>query len=99
MRLRLVREGQQYLTRQGVLITVVDVMEAQGKLDSDFVIFEVGGIITSMTLESFNRQVHQLINESCLLAQAEYKEDLIKNKSSLSTITEKSGKVKMINNI
>ena len=80
MRLQLVREGQQYLTRQGVLITVVDVIEAQGKLDSDFVIFEVGGIITSMTLERFNRQVHQLVNESCLLAQAEYKEDLIKNK-------------------
>lgn len=80
MRLQLVREGQQYKTRQGVLLTVVDIMEAQGKLDSDHVIFEVGGILSSMTLESFNRQVHQLVNESCLLAVAEYKEDLIKNK-------------------
>lgn len=80
MRLQLVREGQQYKTRQGILLTIVDVMEAQGKLDSDFVIFEVGGVISSMTLESFNRQVHQLVNESCFLATAEYKEDLIKNK-------------------
>lgn len=80
MRLQLVREGQQYKTRQGILLTIVDVMEAQGKLDSDHVIFEVGGVISSMTLESFNRQVHQLVNESCFLATAEYKEDLIKNK-------------------
>lgn len=80
MRLQLVREGQQYKTRQGVLLTIVDVMEAQGKLDSDFVIFEVGGIISSMTLESFNRQVHQLVRESCFLTVPEYKEDLIKNK-------------------
>ena len=76
MRLQLVREGQQYLTRQGVLITVVDVIES----NPNYVCFEVGGILSYMDLETFNRQVHQLVNESCLLAQAEYKEDLIKNK-------------------
>nr|DAQ14807.1 MAG TPA: hypothetical protein [Caudoviricetes sp.] len=76
MRLQLVREGQQYLTRQGVLITVVDVIEGY----PNYVCFEVGGILSYMNLETFNRQVHQLVNESCLLATAEYKEDLIKNK-------------------
>lgn len=76
MRLQLVREGQQYKTRQGVLLTVVDVVEG----DPNYVCFEVGGIISYMPLEHFNRQVHQLVNESCFLAKAEYKEDLIKNK-------------------
>ena len=76
MRLQLVREGQQYKTRQGVLLTVVDVVEG----DPNYVCFEVGGILSYMPLENFNRQVHQLVNESCFLAKAEYKEDLIKNK-------------------
>lgn len=76
MRLQLVREGQQYKTRQGVLLTVVDVVEG----DPNYVCFEVGGILSYMPLEHFNRQVHQLVNESCFLAKAEYKEDLIKNK-------------------
>ena len=77
MRLQLVREGQQYKTRQGVLLTVVDVVDDG---TPNYVCFEVGGILSYMPLESFNRQVHQLVNESCFLAQAEYKEDLIKNK-------------------
>ena len=77
MRLQLVREGQQYKTRQGVLLTVVDVVDDG---TPNYVCFEVGGILSYMPLESFNRQVHQLVNESCFLATAEYKEDLIKNK-------------------
>ena len=52
MRLQLVREGQQYLTRQGVLITVVDVIEGY----PNYVCFEVGGILSYMNLETFNRQ-------------------------------------------
>ena len=80
MRLQLVREGQQYKTRQGVLLTVVDVIEGNSPLEVDYVVFEVGGVLTSTALIDFNRQVHQLDNESCFLAQAEYKEDLIKNK-------------------
>ena len=80
MRLQLVREGQQYKTRQGVLLTVVDAIEGNSPLEVDYVVFEVGGIIASTTLPDFNRQVHQLVNESCFLAKAEYKEDLIKHK-------------------
>lgn len=80
MRLQLVREGQQYKTRQGVLLTVVDVIEGNSPLEVDYVVFEVGGVLTSTTLIDFNRQVHQLVNESCFLATAEYKEDLIKHK-------------------
>lgn len=80
MRLQLVREGQQYKTRQGVLLTVVDVIEGNSPREVDYVVFEVGGVLTSTALIDFNRQIHQLVNESCFLATAEYKEDLIKNK-------------------
>lgn len=80
MRLQLVREGQQYKTRQGVLLTVVDLIEGYNQFEADYVVFEVGGIIASTTLPDFNRQVHQLVNASCFLNFAENKEEMIKNK-------------------
>lgn len=80
MRLQLVGEGQQYKTRQGVLLTVVDLIEGYNQFEADYVVFEVGGIIASTTLPDFNRQVHQLVNASCFLNFAENKEEMIKNK-------------------
>lgn len=81
MRLQLVREGQQYQTRQGTLLTVVDVRpHSDGGINlEDMVIFEVGGIVVSATLDDFNRQVHQLVNDSCFLSVPEDKELMIQN--------------------
>lgn len=83
MRLQLIKEGQQYKTRQGALLTVVDVIESDSnnsEYNVDWLVLEIGGIITSMQVAEFNYQVHQLINDSCHLPLVEYKEDMIKNK-------------------
>lgn len=81
MRLQLVKEGQQYKTRQGTLLTVVDVIESDSsEYAVDWLVLEVGGMIASMQVTEFNKQVHQLVQDSCYLAIPEYKEDMIKNK-------------------
>ena len=77
MRMQLVREGQQWLTRQNCVLTVINV---KYNIDEPItVMFEMGGILSELPLVFFNCQVHKLIKDSVPLNTPEYKADLIKS--------------------
>lgn len=75
MRMQLVREGQQWLTRQNVLLTVVNIKyDINGPIT---VMFEMGGVMLELPLDIFNRQVHKLVKDSIALKAPEFKKDLL----------------------